>query len=58
MTITSSAGEQRELELFPVYLVPSSPCNLISTGALKEKGHGFYQPAGENPYVLFAGHLE
>ena len=57
MTIASSAGEKRELELFPVYLVPSSPCNLISTGALKEKGHGFYQPAGENPYVLFAGHF-
>lgn len=55
--ISNTDGEEAELELYPVYYIAKSPCNLLSTSALKEKGHGFHQPAKEDSYCLFGGHF-
>ena len=52
VTVTNEDGEERELELSSVYYLPDSPCNLLSTGAIGEKGHGFNQPPDEMSYVL------
>ena len=53
VTVTNEDGEKRELELSSVYYLPESPCNLLSTGAIREKGHRFHQPPDKMSYVLF-----
>lgn len=52
MTIHNKEGTSVDLVLESVYYLPGSPCNLLSEGALRNKGH-LYRPSVEGSELHF-----